>query len=186
MSPDRDDLEIRFPRVAGYRVELPDERLEAQFTDESTFVLTPEHIGPTRTRNEGIIGAGVDLNLVHTGDLRRSTLVFHLTHRLLETKWRDPGGEPKLHLFGQLKRITRQWLDQHLVCKGGTYPAQLMYQSLADTACERITAGINRAFLGERPIKAVLDPYNPSARPGTCASPPRRKRGGRPTRASAT
>ena len=162
VSPDRDDLEIRFPRVAGYRVELPNERLEAEFNDESTFVLTPEHIGPTKTRNEGIIGEGVDLDLVHTGDLRHSTLVFHLTQRLLETKWRDPGGEPKLHLFGQLKRITHQWLDQHLVCKGNTYPAQLMYQSLADTACERITAGINRAFLGERPIKAVLDPYNPS------------------------
>ena len=61
-----------------------------------------------------------------------------------------------------MKRITRQWLDEHLVCKGGTYPAQLMYQTLADTACDRITAGINRAFLGEKAIKAVLDPYNPS------------------------
>ena len=162
ISPERDDLEIRFPRVLGYRVELPSERLEAEFTDDSTFVLTPDLIGPPRTRNEGIIGKGVDLDLDHLGDLRPSTLVYHLTHRLLETKWRDPGGEPKLHLFGQLKRITRQWLDQHLVCKGGIYPAQLMYQSLADMACERITAGINRAFLGERPIKAVLDPYNPS------------------------
>ena len=162
LTPDRDDLEIGFPRVHGYRVELPNERLEARFNDDSTFVLTPEIIGPTRTTNEGIIGEGVDLNLVHTGDLRRSTLLFHLTQRLLETKWRDPGDEPKLHLFGQLKRITRQWLDEHLVCKGGTYPAQLMYQSLADTACDRITAGINRAFLGEKAIKAVLDPYNPS------------------------
>ena len=79
----------------------------------------------------------------------------------METKWRDPGEEPKLHLFGQLKRITRQWLDDHLVCKGGTYPAQLMYQELADMACERITAGIVSNLLGERPIKAVLDPYNP-------------------------
>ncbi len=162
VSPERDELEIRFPRVEGYRIELPDERLEAVFNDESTFVLTPEHIGPTRTRNEGIIGEGVDLDLEHLRDLRPSSLVYHLTQRLLETKWRDPGGDPKLHLFGQLKRITRQWLDEHLVCKGGTYPAQLMYQSLADTACERITAGINRRFAEERPIKAVLDPYNPS------------------------
>ena len=161
ISPERDALEIRFPRVLGYRVELPSERLEAEFTEDSTFELTPALIGPTRTRNEGIIGEGVDLDLDHLEDMRPSTLVYHLTHRLLETKWRDPGGEPKLHLFGQLKRITRQWLDQHLVCRGGTYPAQLMYQSLADMACERITAGINRAFLGERPIKAVLDPYNP-------------------------
>jgi len=29
-------------------------------------------------------------------------------------------------------------------------------------ACERITAGITRALVGERPIKAVLDPYNPT------------------------
>ena len=162
VSPERDDLEIRFPRVQGYRVELPSERLEAEFTNDSTFELTPEVIGPSITRNEGIIGEGVDLSLVHTGDVRPSTLQFHLARRLVETKWRDPGGEPRLHLFGQLKRITRQWLEQHLVCTGGTYPAQLMYQSLADTACERITQGINRALLGERPIKAVLDPYNAS------------------------
>jgi hypothetical protein len=37
-----------------------------------------------------------------------------------------------------------------------------MYKTLADMACKRITAGITRAqFLGERPIKALLDPYNP-------------------------
>ena len=65
----------------------------------------------------------MDLTLEHLGDMRPSTLLFHLTQRLLYTKWRDPGEEPKLHLFGQLKRITKQWLDTCLVCKGGTYPA---------------------------------------------------------------
>ncbi len=123
--------------------------------------LTPDMIGPSHTTNQGIIGEGVDLNLVHTGDLRTSTLLFHLTHRLLYTKWRDPDEEPKLHLFGQLKRITKQWLDGCLDCKGGTFPAQLMYQSLADMACERITAAITRAKIDSRPVKAVLDPYNP-------------------------
>ena len=161
ITPERDACEIRFPRVEGYRVELPEERLDAEFNDDSTLELTPELVGPSITRNEGIIGEGVDLNLGHTRDLRKSTLLFHLTKRLLETKWRDPGEEPKLHLFGQLKRITRQWLDHHLVCTGDTYPAQLMYQGLADMACERITAGIVRKLHGERPIKAVLDPYNP-------------------------
>ena len=29
---------------------------------------------------------------------------------MLYTKWRDPGDEAKLHLFGQPKRITNQWL----------------------------------------------------------------------------
>jgi type III restriction enzyme len=37
-----------------------------------------------------------------------------------------------------------------------------MYQELADMACEKITAGITRSLVGKSPIKAVLDPYNPS------------------------
>ena len=162
VRPDRDALEIRFPRVLGYRVELPEDRLTAAFNDESELLLTPDLVGPSVTKNAGIIGEGVDLNLVHTGDLRPSTLLFHLTQRLLYTKWRDPNQEARLNLFGQLKRISKQWLDTCLVCKGGTYPAQLMYQELADMACERITAAITRAEMGKRPIKAMLDPYNPT------------------------
>jgi type III restriction enzyme len=161
VRPDRDALEIRFPRVDGYRVELPEERLTAQFTADSVLQLTPDLVGPSITRNAGIIGEEVDLSLRHLEDVRPSTLLFHVAKRLLYTKWRDPGEEPKLYLFGQLKRITKEWLDGYLVCRGGTYPAQLMYQELADMACERITAGITRALVGESPIKALLDPYNP-------------------------
>lgn len=162
IRPERDALEIVFPRVEGYRVELPDERLVADFNDESKLVLTPALVGPSQTQNAGIIGESADMTLQHLGDMRPSSLVFNLTQHLLYTKWRDPGEEPKLHLFGQLKRITKEWLDTCLICKGDTYPALLMYQELADMACNKITAAITRHFLGERPIKALLDPYNPS------------------------
>src|SRR5580658_2668331 len=160
--PERDALEIRFPRVEGYRIELPEERLEAEFNDDSVMELTPDLVGATETQNSGIIGEKVDLNLVHTGDVRPSQVLYELTSHLVLNKWREPGEDPKLHLFGQLKRIAKQWLDGYLVCKGGTYPAQLKYKTLADTACNKIIAGINRKFIGERPIKAVLDPYNPT------------------------
>lgn len=160
ISPEREALEITFPRVAGYRVELPSERLTAVFDENSTLELTPELVGATETVNSGIIGETINLNLIHTNDMRRSTILFHLTKRLIETKWRDPGEEPKLYLFGPLKRIAKQWLDNHLVCKGGTYPAQLCYQTLADLACERITKAITKSLIGTSPIKAVLDPYN--------------------------
>ena len=161
VRPERDALEIRFPRVQGYRVELPDERLVAEFNADSMLELTPNLVGPSITRNAGIIGEGVDLNLKHLGDTRPSTLLFHLTQRLITTKWREPGEAAKLHLFGQMKRIAKEWLDTCLICKGDTYPAQLLYQELEDMACERITAAITRAEQGKRPIKAVLDPYNP-------------------------
>lgn len=162
VRPERDALEIRFPRVLGYRVELPEDRLSAEFDDGSVLTLTPDLVGPSITRNAGIIGEGVDLSLKHLGDMRTSTLLFHLTQRLLYTKWRDPNEDARLNLFGQLKRITRQWLETCLVCKGGTYPAQLIYQELADMACNKITAAITRAEMGRRPIKAMLDPYNPT------------------------
>lgn len=162
VRPDRDALEIRFPRVEGYRVELPEERLVAEFNDDSVLVLSPDLVGPSITKNSGIIGESADMSLGHLGDMRPSTLLFHVTQRLLYTKFRDPGEEPKLHLFGQLKRITKQWIDTCLVCKGETYPALLMYQELADMACNRITAGITQAFRDERPIKALLDPFNPT------------------------
>jgi type III restriction enzyme len=161
MRPERDALEIRFPRVVGYRVELPEERLRATFTEDSTLALTPDLVDPTKTTNQGIIGEGVELNLEHLEQTRTSTVLFHLTRRLLETKWGDAGEQPKYHLFNELKRITREWLDHHLVCTGGTYPALLMYQELADIACHRITTAITSAFEGDRPIKAVLDSYNP-------------------------
>ena len=161
VRPERDHLEIRFPRVAGYRVELPDERLDATFDEDSVLVLTPDIVGPSITQNAGIIGEDVNLNLEHLQDLRRSTILYNVTTRLLFTRYRDKDRDPEMHLFGQLKRITKQWMDNYLICKGGTYPGQLMYQELADMACERIHAGITRHFIGERPIRVVLDPYNP-------------------------
>ncbi|HKQ74657.1 MAG TPA: DEAD/DEAH box helicase family protein [Blastocatellia bacterium] len=162
VRPDRDHLEIRFPRVAGYRVELPEEQLTAEFNDNSVLMLTPDLVGPSIIQTASIIDETANLNLEHLDGMRPSTLLFHLTRRLLYTKWRDPNEEAKLHLFGQLKRITKQWLGAYLVCKGGAHPALLMYRELADMACERITAGITRALADERPIKAMLDPYNPT------------------------
>jgi type III restriction enzyme len=86
VRPDRDAFEIRFPRVMGYRVELPEERLTAQFNGDSVLELTPDLVGPSVTKNQGIIGEGVHLNLIHTGDVRLSTVLYYLTHRLLYSK----------------------------------------------------------------------------------------------------
>ena len=162
VRPERDALEIHFPRVLGYRVELPEDRLEARFTDDHALELTPNLVGPSKTENAGIIGQSVSLDLEHSKDTRTSTVLMHLTKRLLYTKYRDEGENPKLHLFGQLKRICKEWLDTRLVCKGGTYPAQLLIQELQDRACEKIHMAITFAEMEKkRPIVALLDPYNP-------------------------
>ena len=161
INPERDALEIRFPRVEGYRVSLPEENLTANFTSDSILELTPDLVGPSITRNSGIIGQGVDMTLKHLADVRSSTLLFQLTQRLVYNKWREAGESPNPNLFHRFKRITKQWLDTCLVCKGETYPAQLLYQELADMACNRITAAITSSMQGTRPIQAMLDAFNP-------------------------
>ena len=83
VRPDRDALEITFPRVEGYRVELPEERLTAAFDRNSVLNLTPDLIGPTETRNQGIIGEPVNLTVEHLDEIRRSTILFRLTRHLL-------------------------------------------------------------------------------------------------------
>ena len=65
VRPERDALEIQFPRVAGYRVELPEERLTAEFNEDSVLELTPDLVGPSVTKNQGIMGQDVDLSLAH-------------------------------------------------------------------------------------------------------------------------
>jgi hypothetical protein len=53
VRPERDALEIRFPRIEGYRVELPDERPTATFTADSVLELTPALVGGDRDAKRG-------------------------------------------------------------------------------------------------------------------------------------
>ena len=162
VAPERDHLRIEFPRVQGYRVEPPPDDLDAHFTADSRLELTPDLTGPTITRNRGIIGAGVDLRTMDPKSVRRQTLAMELTRHLLLEKFRDRNEEPKLHLYGKLKRIVERWLDECLTCSAGSHPGHLTYLELADMACEKIAAAVTRAHQDARPVKAVLDPYNPT------------------------
>ena len=163
ISPERDELKIKFPRVEGYRVELPEEMLTASFNKDSILDLNPDLVGATITQNSGIVGESVELNVKHLDGMRQSTILFKLTKNLLYNQYRDPNENPKMYLFGQLKRIVRQWLDGgYLRCTGGTFPAQVLYQEIADRACNKIKAAIETSNDdGIRPIKAILDAYNP-------------------------
>lgn len=162
VNPEREALEIRWPRVAGYHVELPNERLKATFGPDHILEINPEMIGATRTNVQGIVGEGVDMNLEHTRDSRFSTVVYEVTKVLMNSHFRDEDGSPKLYLFAQLKSIVREWMESYLKCVGGTFPAQLMYRELAEMASNRIHKAITSTYLGDKPVRVSIDPYNPS------------------------
>ena len=160
VRPERDHLEIAFPRIQGYRVELPNEVLTAEFDEDSTLRLTPDMVGSTQTINSGIIGEAVQLDVAHTNRTRESTIVMQLTGYLLE-RWRDPNESPHTNLYPQLAKVVRQWLRDHLECVGGTTRAQVLYRAIADIACDRMMHAIVRAPAGDKRVLAIPDPYVP-------------------------
>lgn len=165
--PGREALEIIFPRVEGYRVELPDERLVADFSKLEPYVLDPAKIGATRIEMAGIIGQTETITLEHLGKMRRSTLVFRLATHLLNHTLRDADERPKLHLFPQAQAIVSAWLDSGpLVCKE-TVPAQLTYRQIADEVCDLLAGAIDAGAAGAGILRATLDPFDPE---GTTAS----------------
>ena len=63
VTPDRDSCEMIFPRVEGYRVDFPKERIAVDFSAMEPFVLTPELVGATEVRMSGIIGEQHEVTL---------------------------------------------------------------------------------------------------------------------------
>ncbi len=159
---ERAALEITFPRVDGYRFELPQERIMADFSDDSRFQLDPGNVGPCTVLMEGIVGEGVEITPAVLQAVRPSEISFHLAKRLLYSRFRDPGEDPPMHLFGDLQRVCRRWIQEGYLTAKGVPIGAIAYAELADRAVELIFMACQRATHGEKRIKAILDAYNPS------------------------
>lgn len=180
---ERSDLEIIFPRVSGYRRELPSEKLAATFDEDSRLVITPADIGPTSVVMEGIVGAGVTITPLVLDRLRPSEISFNLAKYLLYSHFRDDEGFPKQHLFPQIQRLARRWIDEgYLVTKGVPIGA-ILYQDQLARAASKIDIACTRGSSGR--MLAVLDPYNPrgsTRHVNFITSKPCWKTGGQPAR----
>ncbi len=162
VSPERDTLEISFPRVEGYRADFPKERIDVDLSRMEPYVLTTETVSATKVQMSGIIGARHEINLEYLDDRRLSTIAFHIANYWVSSKLRDPNGEPKTHLFPHAKRIVLQWLkSDRLVCKDGTKRAQLLYRQLTDEVCDLLMGALVDQPDGKAIIRATLDPFAP-------------------------
>ena len=118
-------------------------------------------MGPCTVLMEGIVGEGVELNAEVLEALRESEMSYHLARRLLFTRFRDPGEDPPMHLFGDIKRAAKRWLDEGFLVAKGVPKQAVMYAELAEKAAERIYLACQRGVQGEHKVKAILDAYNP-------------------------
>lgn len=171
---DRLDCEITFPNVLGYRYELPEERLSANFTDDSKLVLSTADI-PTKTENAPIIGESTIHTLDDLKQRRDQEVAFLLAKLTLEKYFRQDGttrnGQPELHtfdrevkawLFPDLLQISRLWLRDYVRCKDNTFPQLLLMVQFAHQAADRIYRGVVNSSNGDKRLKPILNTYNPT------------------------
>ncbi len=169
---DRIECEITFPRVVGYRYDLPTEKLSAEFTDDSRLALSTAEV-PSWTENAPIVGQSSIHTLEDLKSRRPQEVAFLLAKLVLEKYFRQDGEkrtdrttehtfdpEVQAWLFPQVLGITKDWLEQCLTCKDNTFPQMLLLVELAHDAADRIYKSIVSAAGGDKRLLPILRPYD--------------------------
>jgi type III restriction enzyme len=165
--PERVEARMTFPRLDGYRWEVPDENLHADWTAESKMLLAAHHV-PTTTEVAGIVGESE----VHTLDdlkaQRPNTVAFELAKLVLDRYFQFPDSEDgkavaegaRPWLFPRLVEISRSWMAECVRCQDHAFPQLLLLHEYRSDAAELIYHSIVRSAGGERRLIAMLKPYD--------------------------
>jgi type III restriction enzyme len=153
-------LEITYPRLTGYRYEMPPTQLQAKFTESSRVVLSTADI-PLTTENAPIVGETVFHTLDDLRKRRPQEIAYMIAKYTLEKYFRAEDGDGvQVWLFPQIVTIVKSWLDSQVVCKDNTFPQLLLFTQKANEAAEKIHRAIAAASSGEQRLRALLQPYD--------------------------
>jgi type III restriction enzyme len=152
-EPDRTaKLEIAFPLVAGYHMEMPDAPLIADLSiPEARMVLSKADV-PTETIVSGLVGEPDVHSLDDLRAVRSQRIAYRLAARVLENQLRSEEGDLRPWYFPQLLPIVRDWLRECLVLHDDTFPGMVLLQETE--AAERIWQAIS--WQGGRRSRYVL------------------------------
>lgn len=152
---ERAHLDIRFPRLDGYRFEVGTAPLCIRFDSESRLALSTADV-PTKVENAPMVG---EVSIHTLDDLKRRRVQevdFKLARVLGERFFL---GQP--WRFPELLRIVRQWRESCLELKDRVFPQMLLFSALANRAVERIHRSVRPGESGEDAVLPILAPYDP-------------------------
>lgn len=160
---ERNEMEIRFPNITGYRSHTLQNRITADYTDVPHFRLNFNEVPTKTTLASAVSGDGIVLKSDYR-ELRDAQVIYELTRRLINEKFTDREGGHQFQLFGQLKQVVTEWYDHQVEVLGGNGDAELRRLVVFWNQKEvnaNIYEGIRAASQGEERITAILHYYNP-------------------------
>ncbi|HCM68702.1 MAG TPA: restriction endonuclease subunit R [Candidatus Kerfeldbacteria bacterium] len=158
--PERIKYEITFPRVEGYRYEIDETKLAAQFTEESTTIIENE---PTEVTSGGPVGEETTEKLEKIRERREGEVVMRLTQGLLKKYFSDAEGGEKYWLGPQLRRIAEEYVKDRVNLKDRMVIGYLTVGEYFSGALTKIYQGIvadSIAAKGKRKLLPILAPYD--------------------------
>ncbi|MFI4917553.1 MAG: BPTD_3080 family restriction endonuclease [Phycisphaerales bacterium JB060] len=138
---DRIDLELTFPRIEGYRYELPDAPLRASFDDSSKLALSSQDV-PTNVEMAPIVGERDFHTLDELRAKRMGEITFLLARRVLEDYVGHHGGDQQPWRFPEVLGICKRWVAECLTCKDGAFPQMLRFTDSQHKAADKIYKAI--------------------------------------------
>jgi len=159
---EREQFEITFPRLEGYRYELDEQKLAAKFTQESRTIIENE---PTEVISEGLIGEETKETLEKIKERREGEVVMRLTQALLKRYYVDGDGVEKYWLFPQLQKIVGEYVRNHVRLKDRMVVGYLSVGEYFSGALTKIQQGIVKDNIehqdaGTRRLLPIFVPYD--------------------------
>lgn len=110
-------LRIIFPKLDGYRIEIPDEHLFAALDDEAARLHVDRNTVATWTMTKGLVGVAEEQDLEELRNARPQEVAYRIAKTMLQRPEHFAGHDTaeKPWLFPQLVDITRQWLASNCV-----------------------------------------------------------------------
>ncbi len=161
--PERDELAIEFPKLDGYRIELPDEQLHADFSGESRMHLDQEGVA-LWVKTGGVIGEREEVDLDEIRDARPQAVAFALARELTRRKFAAHDGVTRPWLFPRLVEISRRWLEECVTTEPGVTKGYLLLAQPGAEAAEKIFGAIARYGREEhrpRLVMPIIRPFDP-------------------------
>ncbi len=157
------EYEISFPNVIGYRVDIEEGNLKADFSNRPNFEMDFTKL-PIETIMANAISVDTEtIELKTHQDLRDAQVIFSLTKKLIKHHFSDLDGNPQFQKFNKLKTIVEEWYNKKLLVIGETDPTlkRLVVYWDDKTIADDINLGILAQQRGHDKILPVFNHYNP-------------------------
>lgn len=161
--PERQQMEMRFPVITGYRSDNIEGTLTADFTNLPKFKLDFNKI-PTETILQTVVNGDQKMLKTDYKELRDSQVIYYFAHLMIREYYTSREHGQQFQKFPDIKNIVETWYNEQLEIIGGdgsTEQKRLVMLWNYKAVLDNIMEGVHKANADHEEISAVLNYYNP-------------------------